>query len=136
MITIQRQPNGSKTCGQHVVAMLADVPVSETIKVYGHSHATSTKEHRAALKHFGFETAPRFKRYRYKKDLPKLCIIRMKHLIGKGSHVAIYHNGFIYCSELGVWKYNKEYFEAIRCRPVSYLEVYKLLFKNERNEAA
>lgn len=125
MITIQFQPKGSKTCGQHVVAMLADVPVIESIKAYGHSHATRTKEHRAALKHFGIDSAPRFTRYKYKKDLPKLCIIRMKHLIGSGSHVAIYHNGFVYCSEFGVGKYNKEYFEWVRSRPVSYLEVFK-----------
>src|SRR5579863_643692 len=126
MITIQLQPHGSKTCGQHCVAMVAGVPVAESIEVFGHKHSTETKDQVAALKYLGLETAPKYRRYKLKNDLPKLCIIRMKHLAGSGSHVAVYHNGFVYCPTYGVFKYTS-YVEWVKntMRPVYFLEIFQ-----------
>jgi len=125
MITIQLQPRDSKTCGQHCVAMIAGVEVSHSINVFGHYRGTRSREQIAELKHYGLDTAPKYRVYKYKYQLPRLCILRAKHKIGSGSHVVVYANGLIYCPAYGVYRYSDYKQTFYHMRLTSYLEVIK-----------
>lgn len=104
-IAIQLQPEGSSSCGQHVVAMIVNRPVAEVIDVFGHSHSSVTKELHKALVHYGVETKSTLTRLRGKR-LPDFCIVKI--LFGKNSgHWAIHMHGKLYGSVLG--EYTREH---------------------------
>lgn len=70
-----RQPPKSYICGQCCIAMVAGVPLAESVKVVGHKNCTGTKTLRRALSHFGVETAPKLQRVTPKTQFPKLAIV-------------------------------------------------------------
>lgn len=115
------QPEGSKTCGHHCVAMIAEVPVFEVVKVIGHTNGTRTKEIAAALRHFGFNPAERLKRFHHQKQLPVICMLKI--IYRKNSHWVVYNNGFVYCPGLGVYRYHKQAFLNQKGRATSFLKI-------------
>jgi hypothetical protein len=57
-VTLIRQ-NSDFTCGQACVAMIAGISLEQSIVLFGHAHATRTKEVIAVLRKLGFRTPDR-----------------------------------------------------------------------------
>jgi len=53
------QPKGSSLCGQAVVAMAAGISLEESIRIFGHRHATRTKEVARVLNTLGIQCPSR-----------------------------------------------------------------------------
>ena len=94
-----KEPTGY-LCGQSCIAMLADVPVDEVIKVIGTDKGTNKQDLKKALDYYGIRYAPKSVKYDPEKPLPDLCIIRMK-LPGYG-HWGVFYKGIYYDPEFGV----------------------------------
>lgn len=117
------QPEESKICGQCVVAMLLDIPIEDSIAMFGHQRGTRTKDLVKFLKDdFNIETA-RLTRINKKTVLPSLCIVKVRWIGLKSSHWIIYKVGDVYDSYFGEYEYCEENFKELTGKPTSYLEL-------------
>lgn len=53
-MTFMLQPEGSSLCGQTCVAMVADIPLEQSVSVFGKRGCTTTKDVVNALRKIGF----------------------------------------------------------------------------------
>lgn len=79
VIQMVKQPKGSTICGQCCVAMITGKALDEVIKVFGHSHATRTKELHKVLKHFGYTSNSKLIRFTNFSGLPDLGIVKITY---------------------------------------------------------
>ena len=100
-ITYMKEPTGY-LCGQTCIAMLANVPVDEVIKIMETDKGTNKQDLKKALDYYGIRYAPKSTKFDANVPLPNLCIIRMI-LPGYG-HWGIYYNGSYYDPEFGKLK--------------------------------
>lgn len=98
------QPPGSSLCGQACVAMIAGISLEESIKIFGHSHSSKTKQIIKALKSLGIYPSERLKRFSQLKRWPQRAIIREIYKVPgrkQGSfringHFVLLWDGYIY----------------------------------------
>lgn len=104
---LKLQPEGSKTCGQHCIAMIAGISVKEAIEVVGVStkSGTSAKHMSSALTKLGYKPRKGLNWFIYKKELPKVCLLVIKWNT-KGSHWVVYNDGKVYCPVHGIFDYS------------------------------
>lgn len=115
------QPEGSSTCGQHCVAMVAGITPEESINIFKSKGGTRTIQLHEAFKALGFETKEKLTRIKNDTKLPDLCIIKIVYS-KTHSHWVVYKNGIVYCSGRGIYDYYEhEYLEL--GKPTSYLEI-------------
>ena len=93
------QPPGSSLCGQCCVAMAAGISLEESIKVFGHRHATRTKEVAQALNALGIQCpSQRLKPLTDRDSWPTRAII--KEIYGptrkRKSHWILLWDGKVY----------------------------------------
>lgn len=92
------QPKDSSICGQCCVAMISGKKLEDVIKLFGHSHATRTKELSKALKSLGFECEDRLTKLNNTNGFPELCIVKVTYDWRKNSgHWMVYEHGMCYC---------------------------------------
>jgi hypothetical protein len=106
------QPEGSNLCGQTCVAMIVGRTLEAVIMVFGHRHATKTRELVSALREYGFRCEDRLTRKRKGLPFPKLCIVKVLwHAAGSKrlqSHWVMYWDGEFYDpAECEAWKKGK-----------------------------
>lgn len=116
------QPDGSTSCGQYCVAMITGKPIEKIVRIFGHSHCTSTKELIRALKPYWFRTtSTRLIRIKKETVLPPLAILKITWEAG-GSHWVVLNDGMVYDPAYGTTDYTN-HIEAINGKPTSYLEI-------------
>lgn len=126
-INIIFQPKGSRTCGQHCVAMICGITVNKSIYTIKKSGATRTCDLHNAFSVFGYKSDEKLTRIKNDTVLPGLCILKVTWKI-KGSHWVIYNDGIIYCPVNGCYEFN-QYLYNIKGKGkiTSYLPVYEPL---------
>lgn len=72
-----KQPKRSKTCGQHCIAMMAGVPVSEVISRFG-SSATSQAKILEIAKAFGLRQGSKLWVLNREGELPTTGILKLR----------------------------------------------------------
>jgi len=118
------QPEGSKSCGQHCVAMIAGISVEESIAAFGHDKGTRRKAVIEVLKKLGLNPGKKAYRFILQKQLPELCMLIIKW-DKKGSHWVVYNNGKIYCPLYGVFDYSKQNIADKGGEALMYLKIGK-----------
>lgn len=117
------QPEGSSTCGQHCVAMVADITPEESIKLFGSIGGTRTKQLHEVFKKLNIKTEEKLSRIKKDTELPNLCILKIVYS-KTHSHWVVYNNGIVYCPGRGIYDYYEhEYLELGKV--TSYLEINK-----------
>ena len=111
-----RQPT-EYLCGQACVAMIADVPVDDVIRVMNNDQATGKKDIERALDHYGIRQAKTMTKADNRTPLPPVCILKV--LVPGYSHWILYANGKYYDPEFGLT--NELYSKA---KIQSYLELF------------
>lgn len=130
MIKYQKQPNG-KTCGQTCVAMIAGIPVEESINLHGHDKGTNMNDSRRILKKLGVETGEIVKLDNRKKwELPDFAGVRIVAVGRKWGHFITYYKGQFFDPFYGVFDSKEsllEHYEKRRgkWRFSHYFEVLK-----------
>lgn len=138
MPVLQIQPQNSRTCGQHCIAMLAGEPVSKVIELMG-ENKTTAKQLARALEHFGFRSwdklhlAPRKNKARWGTQAISICMVKIKTKEGKTlRHWILNWFGTVYDPSGIVWgskcKYEKEMprvFNHESCKITSSIRVNK-----------
>lgn len=130
-----RQGKDTKTCGHCCVAMLANAPVEEVIKLIGHDHGTRTTELRKVLlRSYGIITDTKLRRTRKDKPLPKVCILHIKYPWNPkhNGHWVILKGDIVYCPTWGKYEVHLHKTHGLG-RIVSYLQVLNYSDKNEGN---
>jgi len=94
-----KEPTGY-LCGQSVIAMLANVPVDEVIKVMKTDKGTSTAQIDNALFYYGIKHGKTRKKVKEDTVLPDICILSLK--LPGYEHWSLYFNGKYYDPEFGV----------------------------------
>jgi len=92
MIEHLQQPEGSKTCGHHCIAMIAGISVERVIELIGHDKGTNNHQLQKALKKLGFNSECRV--YKNKKYISPLSILLFKWK--KGGHWVVCEDGKIF----------------------------------------
>ena len=87
-------------CGQSVLAMVTERPVSEIVAFLGNERETTLKEMFACLEHFGFSVEKTRKEVQEKEYLPNLCFLSLE--TPKCWHWSLYSDGVFYDPEHGV----------------------------------
>lgn len=116
-----RQPKGSRTCGQHCVAIVSGITIDESVRRFGHKHGTKTKELIAVLCDLGFITTPKLIRLSPCQKLPHLCILKVRW--AKGSHWVVYNNGIIMDPAHGLYEYSNKTIKILGGKFSSYLGI-------------
>ena len=98
-VTYVKEPTGY-LCGQSVIAMLANVPVDEVIKVMKTDKSTSTAQIDNALFYYGIKHGKTRKKVKEDTVLPDICILSLK--LPGYEHWSLYFNGKYYDPEFGV----------------------------------
>lgn len=99
----QQQPNRSKTCGQHCVAMLAGIPVAKVIEQFGRKGTTASKVLEIA-KAFGLEPETALWQLPRDSNIPRTGILKLRKARRKRFHWACVIDGVIHdpaCSTEG-----------------------------------
>lgn len=101
------QPDNSSLCGQTCVAMLAGIPLEDSIKVFGSRGRTRTKQVAAALRSMGFECDDKLQRLTANvraTERPNLALIKLQVQQGGRTwgHWAILADGQYYDPSLGI----------------------------------
>lgn len=104
-------------CGQACVAMIADVPVDDVIRVMNNDKGTGKKDIERALIHYGIAQAKIMTKADNKSILPPVCILKV--LLPKYSHWVLYYHGKYYDPEFGL---SDELYSKARIQ--SYLELF------------
>jgi len=128
-----RQPEDSSLCGQTCVAMIADISLDESIKLFGTRGVTTTKMVASVLKKCGFKCSDRLTRIKSAHEitpskaattLPELCIVKIRWLDNpNSSHWVIYNSGMFYDPDVGILKPKKYDKRKHYMRITSYLEI-------------
>lgn len=122
---LKSQPAGSNTCGQHCVAMIADISPAKSIAVFNSRAATSTKKVAAALRHLGFAAEDKLIRFKEEDELPTLCILKLRWTGTNTGHWVVYNNGTVYDPWYGKYRYSVKKFQAVGATPRFYLKISK-----------
>ena len=90
---IIRQPKNSSFCGQACVAMIADISLDGSIKLFGTKGVTTTKQVALVLQNLGFKCENRLKRITkfFKLPIEKIFLFRLIWKNKKGSHWVIWN---------------------------------------------
>jgi ABC-type bacteriocin/lantibiotic exporter with double-glycine peptidase domain len=120
---LKTQPEGSKTCGQHCVAMIADISVAESIATFNSRAATSTKKVAAALQKLGYPAQNKLIRFKEQEELPMLCILKLRWTGTNTGHWVVYNAGIVYDPAFGKYRYSLKKFQEIGATPRFYLRV-------------
>jgi len=134
-IDYQRQPPGSSLCGQTCVAMIAGVPLEESISRFNSKGGTRTKQVKQVLESFGFNATNRLKRVTKGTIIPSLAIGKMRWSNSNHSHWVVIYDGKIYdpdpITTPPIRKVRKQEF-AGSPRITSYLEIKRAKPRRKR----
>ena len=127
-----KQPHLSKTCGQHCVAMLCDIPVKQAIKDVGKSGGTYWKDLLPVFNKYRWVTKQKslFRFSRGGTD-PLIALIKSWNGLGNDTHWMLKYKSFLYDPSDFVIKYwpGEKYYSFNRLsnqrRITSYLELFK-----------
>lgn len=126
-----KQPAKSKICGQCGIAMVADISIEESIKLYGHSHSTNMSEHIKILGKLGIKTNKIIKVDNRKKyHLPSLSLVRLQKVGRQMGHLVVHKDGKFYDPSRGVFESKEALLSSYnmgrgRWRIDLYIEVLK-----------
>ena len=116
-ITYIPQPNGSKQCGQTVLAMLLGTDIKTICKEMKKSGGTRNSHLKKILDSYNIKY--RYKRCKHLEHIPKVAIVKIGFAGYSHTHWTLKYEDFFYDPTIGVIKeYNKELIE-----PISYLEI-------------
>jgi hypothetical protein len=103
------QPETARQCGQHCVAMVADITIAESIAAFdGKKCGTTTKQVVGALAKLGYNAPPRLQLIKKVVELPQQCILKLQWPGQGGWHWVVYDSGKIYCPDVGMYDYSDE----------------------------
>jgi hypothetical protein len=91
-----RQPEGSSLCGQACLAMYLDIPLEESIRLFGSRGGTRTPQLVRILRSFEISCPDRLVRRTCAAPLPLNCITKSCSPDRKHSHWMLYSNGILY----------------------------------------
>lgn len=96
-----RQPEGSNLCGQTCVAMIADIPLEESITAFGKRSCTTTKDVIKALRSLGISCGDSLISLKKQEKTPT-CMVVLHFEGAKHTHWTIYHDGLYYDPASGI----------------------------------
>jgi len=111
-----RQPT-EYLCGQACVAMIADVPVGDVIRVMNNDQSTGKKDIERALEYYWIRQAKTMTKADNNTPLPPVCILKV--VLPRYSHWVLYYHGKYYDPEFGLM--DRLYSKA---KIQSYLELF------------
>lgn len=125
VVNIVTQPKGSSICGQCCVAMAAGKSIEEVIKVFGHKHATGTKELHKALNKFKVVSDKKLTRNSSNVSFPKTAILKITYDWRKNNgHWIYFENGICYCPSGEINHWTKYLANPSMGRITSFLKIY------------
>jgi len=93
MIKQLKQPDGSKTCGQHVVAMLCGTTVNDAIQLVGKCGGTYHHDLTPVMRQYGWEPqSDQLTRFRRGDVVPNVCLIKVWWNRSNTTHWVLKHN--------------------------------------------
>lgn len=116
------QGKKEKNCGQHCVSMICKLPMAVVTEFFGHSKGTCEKEVTGALSWFGWDYDILRKSVNF-YSLPNLAIIHV-FCQSRYHHWAVYYDGYIYDSCIGIWQVNSENLKKYRYKLKGYIKVH------------
>lgn len=119
------QPLNSNLCGQTCVAMIANIPLETSIKLFKTKGKTTTKQFSEVLNNLGFLTARKLVKINIKNKKSKFCIVKLHFSDSKNTHWVVWKDGLYYDPELGI---TKTYDNTVR--ETSYLQIFRQLNPN------
>lgn len=122
------QPENSRSCGQHCIAMITGLPLEEVIAAVGHDRGTYTKDVIRGFNALGLKVPiSRLKPIRKNAVLPQRCILKIKWLGHKRGHWVAYENGMIYDPIGFIHPYHTEAYSAYKVpgKITAYLPIEK-----------
>ena len=98
MITLVRQPTGSRQYGHACLSMITKISIEDIVKVVGHDHSTKVKELISILRVLGHEPSDKLIRVSKKRGLPDVAILITRYSgIKRGNwHWVVLYNKHIY----------------------------------------
>ena len=87
-------------CGQAVLAMLTELPVSQVVRELGNERETTLKEMKAFLRAHGVWIGDERIQVSDKKELPEHCLLSLE--TPRCWHWSMYHEGIFFDPEHGV----------------------------------
>lgn len=122
MVKMVKQPDGSSICGQCCVAMATGRAIKNVIKVFGHSHATRTKELHKALSKLGVNSDNKLTRNYAKTPIPENCILKITYDSRKHSgHWVYLKKGICYDPSGEIYHWTNYTFNPSMGRITSFL---------------
>lgn len=123
-IIYQRQPKGSNICGQACIAMLANISLEESIKIFGTRGKTSTKDIINALNKLDILCSQKLIRIRKNESKSNLCIVTNYTVINgkKYKHWVIYYKNKYYDPAIGVFSCDS--YQQFNKVETSYLPIF------------
>lgn len=118
------QPEGSSTCGQHCVAMVADITPEQSIELFKSKGGTRTRQLHEVFKKLKITTDSVLSRLKIDTVLPDLCILKIVYS-KTHSHWVVYRKGTIYCPGRGVYDYSEHEYTKELGKVTSYLTISK-----------
>jgi len=119
-MNLLQQPRDSSLCGQTCVAMLADITLEESIKVFSTKGGTRTRDVVKALTSLGIKCGDKLIRLSTGVKKPDLCIVKLHFTDDKNTHWTVWNNGWFY--DPGCRFTMREYPEFVR--ETSFLPIF------------
>lgn len=116
------QPEGSSTCGQHCVAMIAGITPKKSIELFKSKGGTRTKQLHEVFKLLKITSDSVLSRIKIGTKLPDLCILKIVYSKSH-SHWVVYNKGTIFCPGRGIYDYSEhEYIQELG-KVTSYMTI-------------
>ena len=118
-------PEKSNLCGQAVIAMIADISLKESIKIFNSKSTTTTRQLIAVLQELNIRCANKLIRLKkqhelFQHKLPNICIVKLHFTEYSRTHWCVFYYGKYYDScagirnELESYVYQTSYLEILQ----------------------